>query len=91
MRCGRIGPSISQRPEARASLANGIKDAHPSRGAKNITPIEGTPPKSRVTILQWESVEQYNAYRKSAAFADARKIGDKYGKFRTFAIEGMPQ
>ena len=54
-------------------------------------PIEGTPPKSRVTILQWESIEQLNAYRKSAAFVDARKIGDKYAKFRTFAIEGMPQ
>jgi uncharacterized protein (DUF1330 family) len=58
---------------------------------QNITPIEGTPPKSRVTILQWESIEQYNAYRKSAAFADARKIGDKYAKFRAFAIEAMPQ
>ena len=58
---------------------------------QNITPIEGTPTKSRVTILQWESVEQYNAYRKSAAFVDARKIGDKYAKFRSYAIEGMPQ
>jgi uncharacterized protein (DUF1330 family) len=58
---------------------------------QNITPIEGTPPKSRVTILQWESIDQYNAYRKSPAFADARKIGETYAKFRTFAIEGMPQ
>jgi uncharacterized protein (DUF1330 family) len=58
---------------------------------QNITPIEGTPPKSRVAIAQWESIEQLNAYRKSAAFVDARKIGDKYAKYRTFAIEGMPQ
>ena len=57
---------------------------------QNITPIEGTPPK-RASIQQWESVEQYNAYRKSAAFVDARKIGDNYAKFRSFAIEGMPQ
>jgi uncharacterized protein (DUF1330 family) len=57
---------------------------------QNITPIEGTPPKSRVAISQWESIEQLNAYRKSAAFADARKIGDKYAKFRSFAIEGIP-
>ena len=57
---------------------------------QNITPIEGTPPK-RASIQQWESVEQYNTYRKSAAFVDARKIGDKYAKFRTFAIEGVPQ
>ena len=52
---------------------------------QNITPIEGTPPKSRVTILRWESIVQYNAYRKSAAFVDARKIGDNYAKFRSFA------
>jgi uncharacterized protein (DUF1330 family) len=58
---------------------------------QNITPIEGTPPKSRIAIAQWESIEQLNAYRKSAAFADARKIGDKYAKFRAFAIEGVPQ
>ena len=58
---------------------------------QNITPIEGTPPTSRVAISQWESIEQLNAYRKSAAFADARKIGDKYAKFRSFAIEGVPQ
>jgi uncharacterized protein (DUF1330 family) len=43
---------------------------------QNITPTEGTPPK-RASIRQLESVEQYNAYRKSAAFVDARKIGDK--------------
>ena len=58
---------------------------------QNITSIEGTAPQSRVTIQQWESLERYNAYRKSAAFADARKIGEQYAKFRTFAIEGMPQ
>jgi uncharacterized protein (DUF1330 family) len=58
---------------------------------QNITPIEGIPPTSRVAISQWESMEQLNAYRKSAAFADARKIGDKYAKFRSFAIEGVPQ
>jgi uncharacterized protein (DUF1330 family) len=57
---------------------------------QNITLIEGTPPK-RASIQQWESAEHYNAYRKSAAFVDARKIGEKYAKFRTFAIEGMPQ
>jgi uncharacterized protein (DUF1330 family) len=57
---------------------------------QNITSIDGTAPQ-RATIQQWESLERYNAYRKSAAFADARKIGEQYAKFRTFAIEGMPQ
>ena len=29
--------------------------------------------------------------RASAALAEARKIGDKYAKFRTWAIEGVAQ
>jgi hypothetical protein len=29
--------------------------------------------------------------RNSDEFKDARKIGDKYAKFRAFAIEGLPQ
>ena len=57
---------------------------------RNITPIEGAPPK-RASIQQWESVEHYNSYRKSAAFVDARKIGEKYAKFRSFSIDGLAQ
>ena len=55
------------------------------------TASEAQAPPKRASIQQWESVEHYNSYRKSAAFVDARKIGEKYAKFRTFAIEGMPQ
>ena len=76
-------------PVAQASIKAG--GGRILAAGQNITPIEGTPPKSTVAIVQWESIEQLNAYRKSAAFVDARKIGDKYAKFRTFAIEGMPQ
>jgi uncharacterized protein (DUF1330 family) len=72
-------------------LAQAALKAGGGRILAAVTPIEGTPPKSRVAISQWESIEQLNAYRKSAAFADARKVGDKYAKFRSFAIEGMPQ
>ena len=76
-------------PVARAAIKAG--GGRILAAGQNIIPIEGTPPKSRVGIAQWESIEQYNAYRKSAAFVDARKIGEKYAKFRIFAIEGMPQ
>jgi len=58
---------------------------------QNVTSIEGAPPKQRVAIQQWPSMEQFKAYRASTALADARKIGDKYAKFRSFAIEGLPQ
>jgi uncharacterized protein (DUF1330 family) len=57
---------------------------------QNAVAIEGAPPAKRVAIQQWASMEQYN-YRASAALADARKIGDKYAKFRSWAIEGVAQ
>jgi uncharacterized protein (DUF1330 family) len=59
--------------------------------AGQVTALDGTPPKGRVVITYWEDIEKLNAYRASAAFADARKIGEKYAKFRTFAVEGVPQ
>jgi len=58
---------------------------------QNAMAIEGAPPAKRVAIQQWASMEQYKAYRASATLADARKIGDKYAKFRTWAIEGVAQ
>jgi uncharacterized protein (DUF1330 family) len=57
----------------------------------NITAVEGTPPKSRVAIQQWDSVDKIKVWRSSTAYTDARKIGDKYAKFRAYAVEGIPQ
>ena len=58
---------------------------------QNATSLEGAAPAKRVAIQQWASMDQVNAYRKSDAFAKAREVGNKYAKFRTWAIEGMPQ
>ena len=58
---------------------------------QNITVIEGAPPKARVAIIQWESVEQIKAWRNTAEYKEARKIGDKYATFRAFALQGLPQ
>lgn len=55
------------------------------------TSIEGDPPKSRVVIQQWASLEQYKAYRNSAAFKEVLPLRDKAAKFRSFAVEGLPQ
>jgi uncharacterized protein (DUF1330 family) len=52
------------------------------------TAIEGEPPKSRVVIQQWDSVEQIKAYRDSAAFKDLLPLRNKLAKFRTYAVEG---
>ena len=61
-----------------------------SLGGK-VTPIEGTPPKSRVVIQVWDSLEKALAARNTPEFKEARKIGEKYATFSAFAVEGTPQ
>lgn len=56
-------------------------------GGKTTT-IEGEPPKSRVVLQVWDSMEQLQAYRNSAAFKDLLPLRDKVAKFRTFTVEG---
>ena len=59
-------------------------------GGKTTT-IEGEPPKSRVVIQQWDSLEKVQAYRDSAAFKDLLPLRNKMAKFRSFVVEGVPQ
>jgi uncharacterized protein (DUF1330 family) len=58
---------------------------------QNAKAIEGDPPKSRIVIQQWESMDKLMAWRNSAEYKENRKIGEKYAKFRVFAIEGVAQ
>ncbi len=58
---------------------------------QNIVALEGPPPGTRVAINQFDSFEAVQAWRSSAGYKATRKIGDKYAKFRAFAIEGIPQ
>jgi len=55
-----------------------------------VVAFDGDPPK-RVAILVFENLEKAQAALTSAAFKDARAIGQKYAKFRAFAVEGVPQ
>jgi uncharacterized protein (DUF1330 family) len=56
------------------------------------TAIEGDPPKARLVVQVWDSMEKIQAWRNSAAFKELRPTADKYGaKFRSLAIEGMSQ
>jgi uncharacterized protein (DUF1330 family) len=59
-------------------------------GAGKVTAFDGEAPK-RTTIQVWDSMEKYQAYRNLPAFKEARQMGEKYAKFRTFAVEGVPQ
>ncbi len=39
----------------------------------------------------WDSMEKIQAWRANPEYIELRKIGDKYAKFRSFAVEGVPQ
>lgn len=58
---------------------------------QKVTSIEGAPPKPRVAVQVWDSMEKIQAWRNSAEFKELRKIGEKYAKFRSFTVEGLPQ
>ena len=60
-------------------------------GGQNIVVFEGPSPATRVAINQFDSLAAAQAWRNSDQFKQARKIGDKYARFRSFAIEGLPQ
>jgi uncharacterized protein (DUF1330 family) len=55
------------------------------------TALDGDPPKSRIVISQWDSIESIKAYRDSAAFKEIQPIRAKLAKVRTYAVEGIAQ
>jgi uncharacterized protein (DUF1330 family) len=58
---------------------------------QEVAAIEGAPPKRRVVLAQWDSLDQLQAWRNSAEYKQNRLIGDRYATFRSFAVEGLPQ
>src|SRR3989442_1726766 len=58
---------------------------------QKVTSLEGARPKPRVAVQVWDSMEKIRAWRDSAEFKELRKIGNRYAKFRSFTVEGLPQ
>jgi uncharacterized protein (DUF1330 family) len=50
--------------------------------------MDETSRKGLFTINAFENMEKAQAAFTSAAYKDARKIGDRYAAFRIFAVEG---
>jgi uncharacterized protein (DUF1330 family) len=77
-------------PKAQALIkANGGRAL---AAGQNVTALEGEPPKRRVAVTAWDSIEKLQAYRSTAEFKELRAtVGDKYAKFRSFVVEGAPQ
>ena len=53
--------------------------------------IDGDPPKGRVVLVRWDSLDQMMKWRHSPEYTSARAIGERYGSFRIFAVDGVPQ
>ena len=48
----------------------------------------GEPPK-RIVVMTFESLERAQAAFNSAAYKEAKAVGDKYATFRVYAVEGI--
>jgi uncharacterized protein (DUF1330 family) len=59
-------------------------------GAKALTGFDGAA-SQRAVVQVWDSVEKIQAWRNDPQFKELRQIGEKYAKFRSYAIEGVAQ
>jgi len=57
-------------------------------GGKTVS-LSGAPPSGRIVVSRFDSLDQAKAAYSSPDYLEARKIGDKYGKLRIFAVEGL--
>lgn len=56
---------------------------------QNVTSLEGDPPKTRVVVQVWDSMDQIKAWRSSAKFKELQPLREKFGKARAFTVEGL--
>jgi uncharacterized protein (DUF1330 family) len=52
--------------------------------------VDGEAPK-RVVIYKYESIDALQGWRNDPEYQQVRKIGEKYAKYHTFAVQGAPQ
>lgn len=54
-----------------------------------VVPIDGEAPK-RVVIYMYPNMDALQAWRSDPEYVQVRRIGEKYAKYHTFAVEGVP-
>ena len=59
-------------------------------GGKTVV-LAGQPPAARIVVSMFDSLEKAQTAYTSPAYLEARRIGDRYGKLRIFAVEGIAQ
>ena len=75
-------------PAAKAIADGGGK--YIVRGGRTVS-LFGDPPKPRLAVMVFESMEKAQAAFNSPAYKEAKTVGDKYAKFRVYAVEGLSQ
>jgi uncharacterized protein (DUF1330 family) len=64
-----------------------IAAAGAAASGSQIVPIDGDAPK-RVVIYTYPSMEALQAWRDDPEYVQVRRVGEKYAKYHTFAVEG---
>jgi uncharacterized protein (DUF1330 family) len=59
--------------------------------AGDATTYVGEPPKSRVAIFVFDDLQQIRTFLDSPDYKELRKVGEKYAKYRNYAVPGVPQ
>ena len=59
--------------------------------AGDATTYVGEPPKSRVAIFVFDDLQQIQTWLNSPDYKALRAVGEKYAKFRNYAVPGVPQ
>jgi len=54
-----------------------------------VTPLEGPAPQ-RCVVHVWDTMDEMLAWWHSPELKASRAIGNKYAKFRVYAVEGLP-
>jgi uncharacterized protein (DUF1330 family) len=60
------------------------------RGGKTIA-LQGAGPAARIVVIQFDNLDKAQAWWNSSAQKSAQAIGDKYGTFRSYLVDGVSQ
>jgi uncharacterized protein (DUF1330 family) len=60
------------------------------RGGRSVG-IEGEPPKPRIVISMFDSFDQAQAWRNSAAYVKIAAVREREAKSRQYIVEGLPE
>lgn len=55
-----------------------------------VTAFDGDAPK-RVVVQVWDSMDKIKAWRANPEYIEHRKVGEKYAKFRSYAVDGLAE